>query len=61
MEIILRILQFIMKICYIVVYTVLKFLLPRQRKQYLPPIKDEILTLPLTEVTKLMRIGRVSK
>ncbi|XP_005185713.2 fatty-acid amide hydrolase 2-B [Musca domestica] len=60
MDFILRLLQFIVKIVYNIVYVILTVILPRKKNEHIPTIKDKLLTIPLVEIIQLMRTKRLT-
>ncbi|XP_054747658.1 fatty-acid amide hydrolase 2-B [Anastrepha obliqua] len=55
MEFFLRLIQFIVKIIYAIIYPLLHILLPRKSPSTIPPIRNQLVTLPLIDLVKLMR------
>lgn len=55
MEFLLRLIQFILKLLSLVIYPLLNILLPRKGSSAIPPIRNQLVTLPLVDVIKLMR------
>ncbi|XP_049306440.1 fatty-acid amide hydrolase 2-A [Bactrocera dorsalis] len=55
MEFLLRLIQLILKLISIVIYPVLKLLLPRKGPSTIPPIRNQLITLPVVEVIKLIK------
>ncbi|XP_073817414.1 fatty-acid amide hydrolase 2-A-like [Musca autumnalis] len=60
MDFILRLLQFIVKIVYNIVYVILSVVLPRKKNEQIPAIKDKLVTIPLVEIVQLMRTKRLT-
>uniref|UniRef100_A0A1I8NX75 Amidase domain-containing protein n=1 Tax=Stomoxys calcitrans TaxID=35570 RepID=A0A1I8NX75_STOCA len=61
MEFLLRFLQFLVKIVYIIVYPILTVLLPQKsNEKKVPPIKKKVLLLPLVEIIAAMRYRKLT-
>ncbi|XP_061387269.1 fatty-acid amide hydrolase 2-B-like [Musca vetustissima] len=60
MEFVLRLLQFIVKIVYNIVYIVLAVLFTRKKDEKIPAIKDRLVTIPLVDIVELMRTKRLT-
>lgn len=61
MEFFLRLIQFIVKIIYLIVYSLLSLILPKKKNQNIPPIKNKLLTLPLVQLVQRLRLHQVSE
>ncbi|KNC31564.1 hypothetical protein FF38_12791 [Lucilia cuprina] len=60
MEFFLRLIQFMVKIVYLLVYFVLNFVLPRKKEQTIPPIKNKLLTLSLVQLVQRLRLHQLT-
>lgn len=60
MEFLLRLIQFIVKIIYLVVYAILSLILPKKKEQNIPPIRNKLLTLSLVQLVQRLRLHQVS-
>ena len=61
MEFLLRLIQCILKLISMVIHPLLNIVLPRKGPSTIPPIRNQLVTLPLVEVIKLMRQRKVNK
>ncbi|XP_039959237.1 fatty-acid amide hydrolase 2-A-like [Bactrocera tryoni] len=59
MEFLLRLIQLILKLISIVIYPLLKLLLPRKGPSTIPPIRNQLVTLPVVEVIQLMKLRKL--